>query len=76
MACDSRPMPSDPAQWTLIGEKGKYIALSPQRFSGNSFGDSGNAKQEVTVSGTPGEQVKRLVIFWFSFGSSLSLFGG
>jgi len=67
-------MPSDPAQWTLICEKGKYIALSPQRFSGNSFGDSGSAKQEVTVSGTPGEQVKPLVTFVFSFGSSVSSF--
>ena len=47
--------------WTLIGEKGKYIALSPQRFVDNSFGSTAE-NQQVTVRGSPGERVEVMLV--------------
>ena len=48
--------------WTLIGEKGKYIALSPQRFVDNTFGSTAAENQQVTVRGSPGEQVEVMLV--------------
>ena len=48
--------------WTLIGEKGKYIALSPQRFVNNTFGSTAAKTQQVTVRGSPGEQVDVMLV--------------
>ena len=48
--------------WTLIGEKGKYIALSPQRFVDNTFGSTAAKTQQVTVRGSPGEHVEVMLV--------------
>lgn len=48
--------------WTLIGEQGKYIALSPQRFIDSTFGLARVKQQQVTVRGSPGEQVNVMLV--------------
>ena len=48
--------------WTLIGEKGKYIALSPQRFVDNTFGSTVAENQQVTVRGSSGEIVEVMLV--------------